>query len=173
MIVDRAHSAPHDLVLTRAGRTTAAESVWRLSLELLDDGTTYVFRADASRDEVLDYWFPDPGETYVASVAATVMGCYLLRPNQPGRGAHVANASYFISSAWRGRGFGRAMCEHSMDAARKAGYRAMIFNLVVSTNGAAISLWESLGFETVGTIPLAFDHSGLGLTDALVMHRSL
>lgn len=49
----------------------------------------------------------------------------------------------------------------------------MQFNFVVSTNEAAVHLWESLGFTTVGRLPLAFEHPTLGYVDALVMYQSL
>jgi hypothetical protein len=49
----------------------------------------------------------------------------------------------------------------------------MQFNAVVSTNAAAIALWRSLGFSTVGTIPRGFRHTTAGLVDMHVMHRFL
>ena len=65
------------------------------------------------------------------------------------------------------------MCAHSLDHARAAGFRAMQFNFVVSTNERAVRLWRSMGFEVVGRLPGAFDHPGLGYVDVLVMHRAL
>ncbi len=49
----------------------------------------------------------------------------------------------------------------------------MQFNFVVSTNGRAIRLWQSLGFEIVGTLPLAFEHPKHGFVDAVVMFQAL
>jgi ribosomal protein S18 acetylase RimI-like enzyme len=49
----------------------------------------------------------------------------------------------------------------------------MQFNFVVSTNERAVRLWESLGFETVGRLPLAFKHPTHGYVDALVMFQLL
>ena len=49
----------------------------------------------------------------------------------------------------------------------------MQFNFVVSTNERAIRLWESLGFEIVGRVPLAFRHPTSGYVDALVMFQVL
>jgi hypothetical protein len=40
-------------------------------------------------------------------------------------------------------------------------------------SGAGIRLWQGLGFETVGRLPLAFLHPSYGYTDALVMFRVL
>ena len=57
--------------------------------------------------------------------------------------------------------------------AKKAGYEAMQFNFVISTNQAAVALWQKLGFSIVGTLPKAFRHQKLGYVDAYVMHRFL
>jgi hypothetical protein len=49
----------------------------------------------------------------------------------------------------------------------------MQFNFVVSTNERAVRPWQSLGFEIVGRLPLAFRHPSQGYVDALVMFRAL
>jgi RimJ/RimL family protein N-acetyltransferase len=49
----------------------------------------------------------------------------------------------------------------------------MQFNLVISSNSAAVHVWQKLGFAIVGTIPEAFNHRELGYIDAHVMYRSL
>ena len=65
------------------------------------------------------------------------------------------------------------MCVHSLDEARRLGFLAMQFNLVVSTNEAALHIWRKMGFDIVGTLPGAFHHQSLGYVDAYVMYRSL
>lgn len=54
----------------------------------------------------------------------------------------------------------------------RAGYRSMQFNAVVETN-PAVALWESLGFQIIGTVPEAFDDSELGLVGLHVMYLRL
>ena len=49
----------------------------------------------------------------------------------------------------------------------------MQFNFVVSTNTAAVALWQKLGFNIVGTLPKAFRHARIGFVDAYVMFREL
>ena len=73
----------------------------------------------------------------------------------------------------RGKGIGRALCIHSLDKARRLGFRSMQYNLVASTNKGAIRWWTEMGFETVGTVPGAFNHSTEGYVDALIMVRTL
>jgi ribosomal protein S18 acetylase RimI-like enzyme len=65
------------------------------------------------------------------------------------------------------------MGEHCLEEARRLGFRAMQFNFVVSTNQAAIRLWESLGFEIVATLPGAFRHSAKRFVDVYIMFRRL
>src|SRR4051794_10790945 len=124
-------------------------------------------------DEVRRYWFGDGIACFVASNHETVLGVYKLVANQAGRGAHVANASFMVDPASAGRGIGRAMGVHCLATAAAAGYEAIQFNFVVSTNAAAVALWKSLGFAIVGTLPGAFHHPTLGMVDAYVMFRRL
>jgi ribosomal protein S18 acetylase RimI-like enzyme len=65
------------------------------------------------------------------------------------------------------------MCEHSQVEAVKRGFKAMQFNLVVSTNAVAVNLWKKHGFSIVGTLPGAFQHRALGYVDAYVMFKTL
>lgn len=49
----------------------------------------------------------------------------------------------------------------------------MQFNAVVETNTGAVRLWQSLGFEIIGTVPEAFDSATHGRVGLHVMHRRL
>jgi ribosomal protein S18 acetylase RimI-like enzyme len=126
-----------------------------------------------SEGDALAYWLAADKETFVAEENGVILGTYFIRSNQAGGGAHVCNCGYITSAAATGRGIARLMCQHSLNHARARGYRAMQFNFVVSTNERAVRLWESLGFEIVGRLPLAFKHPIHGYVDALVMFQSL
>jgi ribosomal protein S18 acetylase RimI-like enzyme len=78
-----------------------------------------------------------------------------------------------VKTGSEGQGVGQAMCEHSLAEARRLGFTAMQFNMVVSTNEGAVALWQKMGFSIVGTLPQAFRHQRLGPVDAYVMHRFL
>jgi ribosomal protein S18 acetylase RimI-like enzyme len=97
----------------------------------------------------------------------------MLRANQPGLGNHVANAGYMVTPQARGRGIAGVMCEHSLVRAREAGFTAMQFNFVVSSNEGALRLWQKHGFDIVGRVPRAFRHARLGPVDVFVMYRAL
>lgn len=157
----------------RPGRDTDGGEVLRIARAIVEEGTTYAFAADTSDGELLDYWLAPGSASFVALQDGRIVGCYVLRANQPGRGGHVANASYAVAPDARGLGVGHAMGLHSLEEARRRGFQAMQFNFVVASNQRAIALWQRLGFQTVGRLPAAFAHPELGLVDALVMHRFL
>ncbi len=133
------------------------------------------FAYDESTTEAVarKLWFDPPAACFVCEAGGAFAGTYYVRPNQPGRGNHVANAGYMVAPGFRGRGLAVAMCEHSLDAARRLGFAAMQFNFVVSTNAAAVRAWERCGFAVVGRLPGAYRHRELGVVDALVMFRKL
>lgn len=115
-----------------------------------------------------------PARTAVATGDdGAVLGTAKMHANYAGPGSHVASASFMVGSAARGRGVGRALVEDALAWARGAGFRAMQFNAVVDTNSAAVRLWESLGFDTIGVVPEAFDSATHGLVGLRVMHRPL
>ena len=146
--------------------------IWPIFREVVQAGDTYAYAPRTSESEAKKIWLDAPLASYVGILDGVVVGTYYLKANQPGLGAHVCNAGYMVSAALRGRGVGRALCLHSQEEAVRLGFRAMQFNLVVSTN-PAVKLWQALGFATVGTLPGAFEHKNLGFVDALVMYKWL
>lgn len=157
----------------RPATSTDHEAIWQIFREVIASGDTYVFDPAMPREDALAYWLQEGARTYVVEAEGKVMGTYILKANQPGLGSHVANASFMVSSAARGLGVGKLMGEHCLNEARAAGFRAMQFNIVISTNEVAVRLWKKLGFEIVGTVPDAFRHSRFGYVDAHVMYRRL
>lgn len=150
------------------------DAIWNIFHEVVAAGDTYALDPNISRDDALAYWFAPGTHTYVAEEPDIgVTGTYILRPNQSGGGSHVANAGFMVSARARGQGIGRVMAEHCLSEAGRLGFRAMQFNYVISTNTAAIRLWQDLGFKIVGTLPGAFRHPEKGYVDVLVMYRSL
>ena len=160
-------------VSIRAAVAADADGIWEILEPIIRAGATYTLPRDLPRQEALGYWFVPGNEVFVAEDNRQIVGTYFLRPNQPGGGAHVANCGYLTAPWASGRGIARAMCEHSLDYARTRGFRSMQFNFVVSSNQAAVHLWQKVGFDTVGQLPQAFLHPILGYVDALVMYRLL
>ena len=149
------------------------DAIWNIFHEIIAAGDTYAFDPQMPREEALAYWFRADTRTYIAEENDSVVGTYILRPNQSGPGSHVANAAFMVARDAEGAGVGRRMAEHCLTEARRTGFRAMQFNFVISTNTRAIHLWNQLGFKIVGTLPGAFRHPEKGFVDVYVMYRSL
>ena len=141
---------------------------------VVDAGHTYAYPEGLSLEEARPLWMEQPpGRTVVAVDDDTVLGSAKMGPNRPGRGSHIATASFLVAPAAHGRGVGRALGEHVVGWARDAGYRGIQFNAVVETNVAAVRLWESLGFRVLATVPGAFDHPQPGYVGLHVMFLDL
>ena len=149
------------------------EEIWPIIHDVLKKGDTYPYATETTKEDAFQIWMKNPKATYVAYRAGEIVGTYYIKPNQPGLGSHVCNAGYMVASKARGQGIGSAICKHSLDEARKLGFKAMQYNLVVCTNQHAVKLWQDFGFKIIGRLPKAFDHSEQGLVDAFVMYQWL
>lgn len=164
--------------------------VWKIIKAVIATGDTYTFPPDSGEEEMLAFWYAPEKWTYVAvwseppkragilsddlhNTSGEIVGTFFLKANQPGLGAHVGNAGYMVTPDAKGKGVGRAMAEYSLDEARRLGFKSMQFNFVVKSNAVAVKLWQTLGFEIIGEIPEAFNHTQNGLTNAYIMYRKL
>lgn len=159
--------------MIRPAKITDSDSVWEIFRQVIKSGDTYVFDPTTPKAQLQQHWFADYMETFVLEKDNKILGTYILKPNQPDLGAHVANASYMVHPAAHGRGLGKELCQHSISRAREVGYSSMQFNIVVSANKAAIALWKKFDFEIIGTTPDGFNHQKLGLVDTHIMFRHL
>jgi L-amino acid N-acyltransferase YncA len=141
--------------------------------EVLEPGDIFPYPLETDFLKFSEIWLPEKSFSYVAVNNGVTCGAYCVKPQWPGRGSHVATATYMVGAAARGKGVGLALAEHSIEAARERGYRAMQFNLVISTNAAAVKLWQKVGFKIIGTVPGGFEHAELGFVDTYLMHRFL
>jgi GNAT superfamily N-acetyltransferase len=148
--------------------------IWPFFSQIVAAGETYAYPEGLTLETGRSWWMEvPPGRTVVAVEGDAVLGSAKVGPNRPGRGAHVATASFMVDPARQGKGAGRALGEYVVDWARSAGYHSMQFNAVVETNTVAVRLWQALGFEILCTVPEAFDHSVHGLVGLHVMYRRL
>lgn len=150
-------------------------AIWRIFRTVVSTGDTYPYPPDIAEDTARSIWVRDAEReaTYVARLDDEIVGTSYLKPNGIGLSDHIANAGWMVAPEQQGKGIGRRFAEYVIEQARAMGYRGMQFNSVVATNEAAVALWESLGFEIVGTVPNAFRHSRHGPTPAHIMYREL
>jgi L-amino acid N-acyltransferase YncA len=150
------------------------DAIWPVFDETVAAGETYAFPEDLTREQAAGWWLErPPGRTVVLEEDGRLLGTAKMGPNRPARGAHVGTASFMVAPDTRGRGVGRRLGEHVVAWHREQGYRGIQFNAVVETNTAAVRLWHSLGFVTVGTVPGAFRSRAHGYVGLHVMYLDL
>ena len=150
-------------------------AIWPFFSAIVREGETYAYDLDLDAGAGRALWMEAPPSRVTVAVAedGAVLGSAKMGANRGGNGAHVATASFMVDPGARGRGVGRALGQDAIAWAARAGFAAMQFNAVVESNTAAVALWQSLGFEIVGTVPEAFASPRHGLVGLHVMLRRL
>ena len=132
------------------------KSMVRIWNEIVEDGIAF------PQEELLD---ENSGRVFFSSQSfcgvaedddESIQGLYILHPNNVGRCGHICNASYAVSSAFRGRHIGEKLVIDCMKKAKQLGFSILQFNAVVETNIHARHLYERLGFHQLGVIPKGF-----------------
>lgn len=131
-----------------------ATEIWN---EVVKDGNAFPQKEELSLNEA-DEFFKSQTYTGIAFDEETgnMVGLYILHPNNVGRCAHIANASYAVKKNVRGEHIGEKLVKDCLEVARKKGFKILQFNAVVASNIHAIHLYERLGFTKLGKIPGGF-----------------
>ncbi len=132
------------------------KSMVRIWNEIVEDGIAF------PQEDLLD---ENSGRVFFSSQSfcgvaedddGSIQGLYILHPNNVGRCGHICNASYAVSSVFRGRHIGEKLVIDCMKKAKQLGFSILQFNAVVETNIHARHLYERLGFHQLGVIPKGF-----------------
>lgn len=118
-------------------------------------------------------FFQKQSFTGVAKKDGEIVGLYILHPNNVGRCAHIANASYAVKQSDRGEHIGEKLVEHCMRQGKLLGFRILQFNAVVRTNRSAVHLYEKLGFVSLGCIPEGFQKKDGTFEDIILFYHTL
>jgi GNAT superfamily N-acetyltransferase len=162
------------VITIREATTADWAKIFPFFRDIVAAGATYAYPDDLSMEEARHLWMePPPGHSVVAVDGGVVVGSAKMGPNRPGRGSHVATASFMVDPAAQGRGVGTALGHYVVDWARASGFGGIQFNAVVETNVVAVRLWQSLGFEILATVPEAFNHRVHGLVGLHLMYLRL
>jgi L-amino acid N-acyltransferase YncA len=157
----------------RAASQQDYDAIWEIFSNVIQTGDTYVFDPNTPKSDLEKNWLAPSMHTFVMADGEKILGTYFLKPNQIDLGNHIANCGYMVHPDAQGKGVGKLLCQHSIETATKLGYLAIQFNIVVSTNVAAVKLWQKNGFSIIGTTPNGFRHQQLGLVDTYMMYRAL
>ncbi|NVK42535.1 MAG: GNAT family N-acetyltransferase [Oceanospirillaceae bacterium] len=149
------------------------ETFWPCFKAIIEAKETYALDPDMSLEEAYRLWCEVPLETFVLEENGQIIGTYYIKPNAMGPGNHICNCGYMVADWARGKGIAKRLGEHSQRIALELGFEAMQFNSVVSSNQVAVTLWQKLGFNIIGTIPRGYRHGRLGYVDCYIMYKHL
>lgn len=160
--------------VVREARDEDWPRLWPIVHDVITEQQTFAYDPGMSEDDAKRTWLvAAPARVVVAADADRVLGTANMYANRPGPGSHVASGSLMVARDARGKGVGRALATDMITWARGSGFAAIQFNAVVDTNKAAVGLYESLGFRTLGTAPGAFRHPVLGHVGLRIMWLDL
>ena len=159
-------------MIIRAYRETDLRDMIEIWNEVVKDGIAFP-QEDCLDATTGSAFFAAQSYCGVADDDGTVVGLYILHPNNIGRCGHICNASYAVRPGLRGCHIGERLVSDCMEQGRKAGFGILQFNAVVSTNYAARHLYEKLGFVPLGTIPKGFRLDNGEYEDIVVYYHTL
>lgn len=153
-------------------RAQHADALWIMFVDAVARGDGYPQTPPLTRDVFEQTWIRPVTVTIGAVIAGRLVGAYYLKPNQPGLGAHIANAGYLVDRATRGGGIGRLLVADSVERAPAAGFDAVQFNFVFESNPAR-AMYEQLGWREIGRVPDAVPGPGGGRQAAIIYWRAV
>lgn len=129
-------------------------AIWN---EVVEEGIAFPQEECLSETSGKDFF---AGQSYCGVAeekeSGKIVALYILHPNNVGRCGHICNASYAVSSRYRGRHIGEKLVQDCINQAHRLGFKILQFNAVVATNIHARNLYERIGFKQLGTIPNGF-----------------
>lgn len=155
-------------------KDTERRELYELFLEVIEEGVSYPQTLPYSFEDFLRYFFADNSRVLICkNKDKNIVGGFYIKPNFPGRCAHIANCGYIVKKKYRGQKIGFHLGKYSIDIGKELGYKSIIFNLVFKENFGAVKLWEKLGFKILGTIPNAVNKGNGEFQDAYIMFLDL
>lgn len=147
-----------------------AAAVWN---EVVRDGKAFPQENELTEKDA-DKFFSEQSYTGLAvDENESVLGIYILHPNNVGRCGHICNASYAVKSELRGKHIGESLVCDCIKKAAQIGFGILQFNAVVSSNVAALKLYKKLGFTRLGTIPGGFRNKNGEYEDIIPHYKVL
>ena len=143
-----------DICEYKTQNAAEAACIWN---EIVRAGNAFPQETELSPQEA-DSFFRAQSFTAIARDIEknSIVGLYILHPNNIGRCGHLANASYAVDSRYRGQHIGELLVKHCIAKAGELGFRILHFNAVVAPNVQALKLYKKLGFVQLGIIPGGF-----------------
>ena len=105
----------------------------RIWNKVVEDGVAFP-QEECLDEESGKEFFAEQSYCGVAEDNGSVVGLYILHPNNIGRLGGISNASYAVDAECRGRHIGEKLVLDCLAQAKKLGFNILPFNAVVENN---------------------------------------
>ncbi|MCI8512735.1 MAG: GNAT family N-acetyltransferase [Lachnospiraceae bacterium] len=138
----------------READLSAAVEIWN---QVVEEGVAFPQTEKLTEADGREF-FAEQSYTGVAcdTASGSVVGLYILHPNNIGRCGHICNTSYAVHKTLRGQRIGEALVRDSLRMGKELGFKILQFNAVVRSNVYALRLYRKMGFVQLGSIPAGF-----------------
>ena len=160
-------------VVIREYKSSDLKNMIRIWNEVVAEGTAFPQEDFLDEKTGRDFF---ASQTYCGVAEdgnGALLGLYILHPNNVGRCGHICNASYAVRSDSRGLHVGEKLVKDCLIQGKEHGFKILQFNAVVSTNIHARHLYERLGFQQAGMIPLGFRMKTGNYVDIFLYYHEL
>ncbi|KRG71109.1 GNAT family N-acetyltransferase [Pseudoxanthomonas dokdonensis] len=142
-----------DLIIRDATMADMAAITGLYAIEVRDHVATYEYDVPDEAEmaqrlrEITAAGYP-----YVVAEVAGQFAGYAYASSYRSRAGYrwTVEDTVYIAPQFKGRGIGKALLQHLIDACTAKGYRQMVAVIGEPGNGASVALHERLGFITVG-----------------------
>lgn len=143
-------------ITVRAYTAQDVPEMVRIWNEVVEDGVAFPQEELLDGQSGAEFFAAQTYNAVAADEAGTILGLYILHPNNVGRCGHICNASYAVERSARGLHIGEKLVSDCLAQGRAHGFSILQFNAVVASNLHARHLYERLGFQQLGVIPGGF-----------------
>lgn len=148
----------------------AMVTIWN---QVVEDGEAFPQEEFLDEDTGREFFGEQTHCGVAVSGDGTVLGLYILHPNNIGRCGHICNASYAVRRDSRGQRIGEKLVTDCLARGKEYGFSVLQFNAVVFSNTRARRLYERLGFVQLGVIPKGFRMKDGHYEDTCPYYREL
>lgn len=139
----------------RAANELDKDAIWKVLSAAVEQGTACVYSYDMSFEEIMNHWFDEKNDVYVAEIQNEILGSFYLKPLNVGLSNHVATGDFVVLGNDKSRGVMRNMVQNAVQKVFKKGFNAM-YVTAIQQNKRALRAFNQNGFHVTGSIPRAF-----------------
>lgn len=161
------------VIITAAGEMDWPQ-IYPIFAAIVAAGQTYAYPENLSLADARPWWMePPPGQTVVALEGGTVLGAAKMGPNRPGRGSHVATASFMVAPAHGGEASAAPSASTSSTGRKPPDIAASSSTRWSRPITSPSTFGRHWAFKSSPPFPGAFEHREHGLVGLHVMFKQL